>query len=207
METKDYLKYTAEMIHTVIMATIDEQGRPVTAAIDIMDADQDSLYFLTARGKAFYERVRRNGFIAFTGLKGEDTMSSVSVSVQASVTEMGSGMIPELFRKNPYMAMIYPTEESRQALTVFRIHDGTGEWFDLSRRPIERDSFTFGTGCRKEAGYRISEQCTGCGACIPVCPQNCIDPSAVPYRIKQENCLHCGNCQNVCPANAVERRS
>ena len=31
---------------------------------------------------------------------------------------------------NPYMNEIYPTEESRRALTVFQIYEGTGEWFN-----------------------------------------------------------------------------
>ena len=31
------------------------------------------------------------------------------------------------------MYEIYPTEESRRALTVFKICEGRGEWFDLSK--------------------------------------------------------------------------
>ena len=45
---------------------------------------------------------------------------------------------------NRYMHTIYPTEESMKALTVFQIYEGTGEWFDLSKKPIERASFAFG---------------------------------------------------------------
>ena len=51
METKEYLKYIVEEIHTTIVATVDDEGLPVTAAIDMMDYDNDSLYFLTAKGK------------------------------------------------------------------------------------------------------------------------------------------------------------
>ena len=54
METKEYLKYIVEEIHTTIVATVDDEGLPVTAAIDMMDYDNDSLYFLTAKGKGFY---------------------------------------------------------------------------------------------------------------------------------------------------------
>lgn len=32
-----------------------------------------------------------------------------------------------------------------KALTVFQIYEGSGEWFDLSKKPIERASFTFFT--------------------------------------------------------------
>ncbi len=61
-----------------------------------------------------------------------------------TVRELGSDMLPLLFENNPYMFEIYSTEESRKALTVFQIYEGSGEWFDLSKKPIERDTFTFG---------------------------------------------------------------
>ena len=42
------------------------------------------------------------------------------------------------------MYEIYPTTESRQALTVFQIYEGSGVMFDLSKKPIERANFVFG---------------------------------------------------------------
>ena len=144
MEAYRYFKYLVEEIHTTIVATVDDDGLPVTAAIDMMDYDENSLYFLTARGKGFYDRLKKKEFLAFTALKGEDTMSSVALSVRGKVRELGFDKIPDLFRKNPYMHESYPTEESMQALTVFQIFEGTGEWFDLSKKPIERASFRFG---------------------------------------------------------------
>ena len=144
-----YFRYLVEEIHTTIVATVDDEGLPVTAAIDMMDYDEDGLYFLTAKGKSFYDRLGKREFLALTAIKGEDTMSSVAVSVRGKVREIGYGMIPELFEKNPYMHEIYPTEESMHALTVFQIYEGTGEWFDLSKKPIERASFTFGGSQKK----------------------------------------------------------
>ena len=55
METKDYLNYVVHEIHRTIVATVDDEGLPVTAAIDMMDCDDNSLYFLTAKGKGFYD--------------------------------------------------------------------------------------------------------------------------------------------------------
>ena len=104
------------------------------------------------------------------------------------------------------MREIYPTEESMHALTVFQIYEGTGEYFDLSKKPIERASFVFGGEKKKEQGYFITDACIGCGSCVTVCPQNCIIQNEVPFVIKQENCLHCGNCMTACPVGAVERR-
>ena len=57
MEAKDYLKIISKEIHRTIVATVDDEGLPVTAAIDKMDSDENGLYFLTAKGKNFYDRL------------------------------------------------------------------------------------------------------------------------------------------------------
>ena len=203
MKTIDYLSFIVEEIHTVIVATVDDEGLPVTAAIDMMDYDESGLYFLTAKGKSFYTRLKGKEYMALTGIKGKDTMSCVAVSVRGKVKEIGSGHLTKLFAKNPYMNEIYPTEQSRQALTVFKLCEGSGEWFDLSKKPIERASFSFGNVEEKRDGYLITGSCIGCGSCVDVCPQSCITTDVIPYVIEQEHCLHCGNCHSVCPVGAV----
>ena len=54
--------------------------------------------------------------------------------------------------------------------------------------------------------YFITEDCTGCGVCVDVCPQKCIDISGRPLVILQEHCLHCGSCWRECPSDALIRR-
>ena len=206
MTVQQYLNYIVNEIHRTIAATVDDKGLPVTCAIDMMDADENSLYFLTAKGKSFYDRLTKREFLAFTAMKGEDTMTSVAVSVRGKVRELGFDKIPELFEKNPYMKEIYPTEESRRALTVFQIYEGSGEWFDLSKKPIERASFAFGKAEESPEGYAITDACIGCSSCLDVCPQNCIVSDSIPYVIEQEHCLHCGNCHTVRPVGAVTKR-
>ena len=39
------------------------------------------------------------------------------------------------------MNELYPSVESMSALTVFQLYEGSGEWFDLSKKPIERAGF------------------------------------------------------------------
>lgn len=201
----NYLKYLTEEIHSTVMATVDENGLPITCAIDIMDYDENGLYFLTARGKNFYARLKRCGYVSLTGMKGTDTLSCVAISVRGKVEEIGSDYLNRLFEKNSYMCEIYPTKESRTALTVFRIYDGCGEWFDLSKKPIERASFSFGNGIKTVDGYCITHKCIGCKKCLEVCPQGCIDFANVYARIIKSSCLRCGNCFTICPVKAVEK--
>lgn len=206
MTEYDVFKYLVENIHSTVMATVDSDCLPITCAIDIMDYDDSGLYFLTAKGKNLYKRLKDKNFVALTGMKGEDTLSCVSVSIRGDIKEIGSERLDELFEKNTYMKEIYPDKQSMSALTVFKIYRGSGEWFDLSVKPIERFSFTFGGGKNREFGYFVKNNCTGCEKCIAKCPQKCIDQINGMVYINQQNCLHCGNCYNVCPVSAVERR-
>lgn len=199
----NYLKYLVEQIHTTVVATIDTNGRPLTAAIDMMDWDSSGVYFLTAKGKGFYDRLKQQQYLALTGIKGADTLHCVSISLSGKAAEMGPEYLPRLLEKNPYMEKIYPTELSRKALTVFKVYEGKGEWFDLSKRPIERASFTFGGEKKQQEGFFITESCIGCESCKEVCPQACIDFSQTPASIMQGHCLRCGNCLQICPVSAV----
>lgn len=52
-------------------------------------------------------------------------------------------------------------------------------------------------------------QCTGCGACLAVCPTKCInfvsDEEGFLYPEADSNCINCGKCESVCPvANRKE---
>ena len=122
MQTKEYLEYIVDHIHSTVFATVDSQGRPVTCAIDLMDYDENSLYFLTAKGKNFYGWLEAKEQIAFAAMKGEEPLSCVAVSVQGKAKEIGPDRLPDLFRKNPYMEKIYAAPRSRSALTVFQIY-------------------------------------------------------------------------------------
>lgn len=117
MTIREYFSFIVDEIHSTVIATVDDNGLPVTCAIDIMDFDENGLYFLTAKGKGFYDRLKKQGFIALTGMRGKDTLSCVAVSVRGKVREVGTTLLPTLFQKNPYMNEIYPRVESMSALS------------------------------------------------------------------------------------------
>ena len=205
MTAQTILQFLQEEIHSVVFATLDGQGLPQTCVIDLMLSDEDGLYFLTARGKSFYERLMARPFVALSGMKGQDTLSSVAISLRGAVRNIGTERLEEIFEKNPYMARIYPTEASRQALEVFQIYRGEGEYFDLSRQPPFRQSFSFGGAVVHKTGYRIDgARCIGCQGCRTMCPTGCIS-NTIPRMIDENRCLHCGNCFRICPVKAVEK--
>ena len=205
MTTQDILHTLQADIHSVVFATLDEQGLPQTCVIDLMLSDEGGLYFLTARGKFFYERLTARPFAALTGMKGRDTLSSVAISLRGAVKNIGRERLEEIFERNPYMARIYPTRRSREALEVFQIYRGEGEYFDLSQQPPFRQRFSFGGAAVHETGYRIrGEKCIGCQGCRSVCPSGCIS-GEIPRVIDESRCLHCGNCFRICPVHAVEK--
>ncbi len=209
METKQYLKILKDEMHSVVFATTDKYGLPVTRVIDIMLIDDNSLYFITAKGKNFYSQLIDNKFVALSGMTdGKDSMSKKAISIRGSVECIGKNKLDEVFKENPYMAEIYPQKESRIVLEVFRFYEGEGEFFNLSAKPIIRESFYLGKYVQKnkQGLYYITNKCVGCKRCVSKCPQNCIDISCIPFKIKQKNCLNCGNCKEVCYFSAIKKR-
>ena len=205
MTTTDIFNILQGEIHSTVFATLDQNGLPQTCVIDLMLADESGLYFLTAKGKSFYDRLMARPFVAISGMKGSDTLSTVAVSVRGAVRNIGKERLKEIFEKNPYMAKIYPTEKSRDALEVFHLYKGEGEYFDLSQLPPFRQAFSFGGETVHETGYRINAgKCIGCQGCHSVCPQGCIS-NAIPRVIDPAHCIQCGNCSRICPVKAVEK--
>lgn len=202
-DTKKYLDLLVNKIHSVVVATVDNKGLPSTRVIDMMLYDEEGLYFLTAKGKALYQQLQEKPFISLSGMtRGDDTMVKMAISFSGAVRNIGTKKINEIFDKNPYMAEIYSSPESRTALEVFCLYKGKGDFFDLSTHPITRGQFVLGEEKLQEFGYFINQECDACGLCLEKCPQQCIT-TGQPYIIQQEHCLHCGNCAEVCPINAV----
>ena len=202
MTRDDYLRTLVEDIHSAAVATLDADGRPQTRVIDMMLWDERGVYFLTARGKAFYDQLMAQKSIALSATKDK-----ISISLRGRVQSIGAERLDEIFEKNPYMQSIYPGN-TRGALEVFRLYEAEGEFFDI-RVPshVVRDHFVLGAAPHAVSGYFVGEECIGCGRCDAACPQKCIDASRVPAVIEQNRCLHCGRCAEVCPRQAIQRRT
>ena len=200
LDTQDYLKILVEDIHSTVVATIDRNGHPVTRCIDMMLYDGNGVYFLTAKGKEFYTQLMEQHYISLSAISGKRC-----ISLSGKVENIGHERLDEIFLKNTYMQDIYPGD-TRSALEVFRIFEARGNFFDISDPGhMTRGTFAIGKTSTQAGGYQVTGRCTGCGKCLSVCPQSCIDLSRMPAVIDQNRCLHCGNCVPVCPAGAISK--
>lgn len=200
MESTVYLKMLVEDIHSAVVSTIHADGHPQTRVIDMMLYDDQGVYFLTAKGKAFYEQLMEQKYIALSAVKDK-----CSISLRGKVKNTGLERLDEIFEKNTYMQSIYP-DDTRSALEVFQIYEAQGEYFDISDPShVFRDSFMVGNMQAVYTGYFVGNGCIGCKMCYSVCPQKCIDISVKPVVIDKTSCLHCGRCAEICPEQAIER--
>ena len=116
MTKQDYLKLLVESIHSTTIATIGADSHPQTRVIDMMLWDEQGVYFLTAKGKAFYAQLMEQGFIALSATKDK-----ISISLRGKIRNIGSEKLDEIFEKNTYMQSIYPGD-TRSALEVFCLY-------------------------------------------------------------------------------------
>lgn len=198
MEKNDYLKLLVENIHSTTVATIGADGHPQTRVIDIMLWDEKGVYFLTAKGKAFYKQLMEQKYIALSATKDK-----LAISLRGYVKNIHKEKLDEIFEKNPYMKGIYP-EDTRNALEVFWLYEADGEYFDISDPShIVRDSIVIGKESSQNSGYFVTDKCIGCKLCYSVCPQKCINIDTIPVVINPHHCLHCGRCVEICPKQAI----
>lgn len=74
---------------------------PRPGIIDMMLWDDRGIYFLTARGKAFYAQLMEQKYIALSATKDK-----ISISLRGHIRNIGSEKLDEIFEKNPYMQSI-----------------------------------------------------------------------------------------------------
>ena len=183
-------------IKDVSFATVDEKGLPQVRIIDVMLVENNKLYFCSARGKDFYKQLMKNNHVALCTMTKNYQM--IRYQGKAQRLDNQKYWIDHIFKENPSMNHVYPNE-SRSILEAFCIEEGQLEYFDLSQKPIERESFSINQEVKRK-GYVITDQCIQCGKCEKLCPQQCIHD----YQIQPNHCLHCGLCYEKCPVQAIK---
>lgn len=193
-----------KLVGVLAFATVDKEGAPQIRNISAIHYEPDALYFFTARGKNFCKELMEDGRVQILGYTRYKEMIRMSAKAYAVAEEEQVKWRDLIFEEQPYLSNVYPGE-TRKIGIVFCIDRAQIEYFNLGVNPIFRETYTLGDAGVGEKGYYITDACVGCGACVAVCPQRCIEEGA-PYRIQRNHCLHCGNCYENCPAHAIERK-
>jgi len=185
-------------IKSISVATTDN-GNPCVRIADVMLAEEDGLYFITARGKPYYKQIKNNQRIAICGMD----KNYVSVRIVGDINFcIDRDIVDKIFEHNSILNTLYP-EDKRDILEAFYIYRGKGEIFDLSVEPPKRERFAFGGETVNPSGYRITDKCSACGLCIDTCPIGVISEGE-PYLIQGSQCLECGLCAEACPEDAID---
>lgn len=193
-----------EYVGVLNFATVDKYGKPQIRNISAIHYEQQSMYFFTARGKAFCEELLSDGNVQILGYTKYKEMIRLSAKAEKVSEHEQRKWIDIIFEEQPYLSNVYPGS-TREIGIVFCIRNAEIEYFNLGVSPIFREKYVIGNAGIIKKGYEISKNCIGCGKCMKNCPQRCIVPGK-PYEIVQEHCLHCGNCYEKCPVGAVKRR-
>ena len=195
--TRKALKLLLE-VKSVAFATVNN-GEPDVRIANVMLVEEDGLYFTTARGKPFYQQLKQNQKIALCGMDKNYITARVLGDIRLC---KGRSMMNKILEYNQGLSNLYPGEKSN-ILEAFHLYRGKGEIFDLSLQPPKRERFAFGGEAVNLPGYRITNKCIACGACLGCCPVEVIKEGDL-YSIDGSLCLECGLCAEICQENAIE---
>ena len=149
MERNDYLKMLVEEMHSTTMATIGADGHPQTRVIDMMLWDKKGVYFLTAKGKAFYAQLMEQGYVAISATKDKK-----AVSLRGRIQNIHSEKLDEIFGKNTCRKFI-PAIHARH----LRCSACTRPRENASTSPASRPSSTSTSACTAaDARRRVREE-------------------------------------------------
>lgn len=141
METKEILNTLYQDIHSICIGTIDTDGHPLTAILDILRADESGIYVSTHKYKKIYQCLNSQPFVSIVGMAGEDYFHSKMVTFNGKVENLGGGLVDQLLSENPYLYRLFPIGRDNSDLDVFRIYGGVGEYQDFSVEPNVRITF------------------------------------------------------------------
>lgn len=187
-------------LKSVTFSTV-ENGIPHARIADVMLIEDDKIYFLSARGKAFYKQLMNNKHVALVGMgKQFRTVRISGIAEPADCT-----YVDRIFEQNPDLNNIY-AQNQRDILEAFCISKGVGEIFDLSSAPPKRERFAFGGAKIVTPGYSIiNDNCIKCKVCVMSCPVSAVKEEDEKLSIDSTLCLECGRCYEFCPVQAIEQ--
>ena len=87
-------------------ATVDAEGHPQARIINVMLAEDDGMYIVTAKGKPFYKQLVETGEIALAAMCPD--CQSLKFTGRLRVAD--KAWVDKVFEQNPGMNEVYPGE-------------------------------------------------------------------------------------------------
>lgn len=200
-------------------ATLDSEGGVDSRIAHFFAYDDEGLYLRTMTGKPFYRQMVEGGKLSVCGERtdapvvwDEDNMPHFQpgymVRVSGEVRELTAEETQARIEADPRFAVAAYDRKKYPETVVLVLHRAWGELYEYDFNMVNmdhkvlRERFAWGGAECAQPGFRITEECIECGACVDACTHKAIVPGS-PYRIRGAWCDECGNCHHVCPVGAV----
>jgi uncharacterized pyridoxamine 5'-phosphate oxidase family protein len=147
MSIDEYLSVIEKEIHSVVVSMVDRDGKPASAFMDVMLADESGLYFLTSdNGRDLYHNLNNSEYVSICGKTDGDYYHSKMITVKGRIRNIGKSRVDELLDRNDYLKKLYPDNEKdkRQILDVFQVYEGQGTYQEFATFPPMKAVFSFG---------------------------------------------------------------
>ena len=105
-----------EYVGVLNFATVDRYGKPQIRNISAIHYEQQSMYFFTARGKAFCEELLSDGNVQILGYTKYKEMIRLSAKAEKIPEHEQGKWIDTIFAEQPYLSNVYPELARRRRL-------------------------------------------------------------------------------------------
>ena len=157
MTKMDYLKLLVDEIHSTTVATISSDGHPQTRIIDMMYYDEEGVYFLTAKGKAFYDQLMEQQYVAISATKDKTAVSL----------------------RGEYFDISNPSNIVRDTITIGKTEAvQTGYFIGKECIGCKLCYSVCPQKCIDISSVPVTinqNHCLHCGRCAEICPKQCIE--------------------------------
>lgn len=142
---EDFLDFVCDYIHNVVVSSVDDQNHPYAQVCDALYYTEDKLYLLTKKGDPLFNCIEHSPILKVTASKGDGTMNSVGIAIDAMAYDAGHKFQEEIFEKNPYLNEIYAghVQEAKEYMHTIELNIKTGSVYDIRIKPIYQRKFIF----------------------------------------------------------------
>ncbi len=193
--------------HLIFGTVVPETMMPTTRTLEIQYLDDTGRAFVGfSCGKPIYKEIMANPYISGTAVIMTEGRRGFALRIDAKLTPVTDEKIyARYWQQNPGTSALY--SKCLENFKLFVMESGDGELFDLCLDDVtHRYRFSFGENSKPRPWfYKITDNCTACGACVDACMMDIIDIKDGKAIIDHRGCLECGVCYEACGFGAISK--